>query len=98
MSSATADSYPAFVISPRVKSFPGYGMGSYCFFGLGVPIESATAFSAPDTPGVQLNDVFTRQAGPTAVAAGPAGQWAIWSARCGSFQPGRTKWQVYPSG
>jgi hypothetical protein len=25
-----------------------------------VPIESATAFSVPVTPGVQLNDVFTR--------------------------------------
>jgi hypothetical protein len=60
MSSATADGYPAFVISPRVKSFSGYGMGSYCFFDLGVPIESASAFSVPDTPGVQLNDVFTR--------------------------------------
>ena len=60
MSSATADGYPAFVISPRVKSFSGYGMGSYCFFDLDVPIESATAFSVPDTPGVQLNDVFTR--------------------------------------
>jgi hypothetical protein len=35
-------------------------MGSYCFFNQGVPIESATAFLVPDTPGVQLNDVLTR--------------------------------------
>ena len=35
-------------------------MGSYCFFNQGIPIESATAFSVPDAPGVQLNDVFTR--------------------------------------
>jgi hypothetical protein len=58
--SGAADGYPAFVISPRVTSFSGYGMGSYCFFDQGVPIESATAFSVPTAPGVQLNDVFTR--------------------------------------
>ena len=60
MSGATTDGYPAFVISPKVTSFTGYGMGSYCFFNQGVPIESATAFLVPDTPGVQLNDVLTR--------------------------------------
>ena len=58
--SGSADGYPAFVISPKVTSFSGYGLGSYCFFNQGVPIESATAFSVPDAPGVQLNDVFTR--------------------------------------
>jgi hypothetical protein len=58
--SGSADGYPAFVISRKVTSFSGYGLGSYCFFNQGVPIESATAFSVPDTPGVQLNDVFTR--------------------------------------
>jgi hypothetical protein len=58
--SGSADGYPAFVISPKVTSFSGYGLGSYCFFNQGVPIESATAFSVPDTPGVQLNDVLTR--------------------------------------
>jgi hypothetical protein len=58
--SGSADGYPAFVISPKVTSFSGYGLGSYCFFNQGVPIESATAFSVPNTPGVQLNDVFTR--------------------------------------
>ena len=58
--SGSSDGYPAFVISPRVTSFSGYGMGSYCFFDQGVPIESATAFSVPAAPGVQLNDVFTR--------------------------------------
>ena len=60
MSSSTTDGYPAFVISPRVTSFTGYGLGSYCYFDQGIPIESATAFSVPDAPGVQLNDVFTR--------------------------------------
>ncbi len=60
MSSPTTDGYPAFVISPKVTSFTGYGMGSYCFFNQGVPIQSATAFSGPGTPGVGLHDVFTR--------------------------------------
>jgi hypothetical protein len=60
MSSPTTDGYPAFVISPRVTSFTGYGLGSYCFFNQGVPIESATAFQVPDVPGVQLHDLLTR--------------------------------------
>ena len=54
------DGYPAFLITPRVASFQGYGMGSYSFFDLGVPIESSTAFEVPDTPGVQLHDLLTR--------------------------------------
>jgi hypothetical protein len=58
--SGSANGYPAFVISPKVTSFSGYGLGSYCFFNQGVPIESTTAFSVPNSPGVQLNDVFTR--------------------------------------
>jgi len=60
MSAPATDGYPAFLISPRVASFSGYGLGSYCFFDEGVPIESATAFDVPDTPGVQLHDVLTR--------------------------------------
>ncbi len=60
MSTPSTDGYPAFVISPRVTSFAGYGLGSYCFFNQGVPIESATAFLVPSTPGVQLHDLLTR--------------------------------------
>ena len=60
MSSPTTDGYPAFVIGSKVTSFSGYGLGSYSFFNQGVDIHSATAFSVPDTPGVQLHDVFTR--------------------------------------
>ena len=51
MSSPATDGYPAFLISPRVTSFTGYGLGSYCFFNQGVPIESATAFRVPDVAG-----------------------------------------------
>jgi hypothetical protein len=59
-SGPSTDGYPSFVVAPGVKSFAGYGMGSYSFFDLGVPIESATAFLVPNTPGVQLHDIFTR--------------------------------------
>ncbi len=60
MATPTTKGYPAFVVGSKVKTFSGYGMGSYCFFNQGVPIESATAFLVPDTAGVQLHDVFTR--------------------------------------
>jgi hypothetical protein len=60
MSSPTTDGYPALLISPKVTSFTGYGLGSYCFFNQGVPIESATAFRVPDVPGVQLHNLLTR--------------------------------------
>jgi hypothetical protein len=60
MSSSTTDGYPAFLISPKVTSFSGYGLGSYCFFDLGIPIQSDTAFSVPDTSGVRLHDLLTR--------------------------------------
>ncbi|MDX6565712.1 MAG: hypothetical protein QOE10_1374, partial [Gaiellales bacterium] len=32
MASPTTDGYPAFLVSPNVSSFQGYGMGSYSFF------------------------------------------------------------------
>jgi hypothetical protein len=57
--SPTTDGYAAFLVTPRVDTFQGYGMGSYSFFDLGVPIMATQAFQSPDTPGVQFNDVFT---------------------------------------
>jgi hypothetical protein len=60
MSGPATNGYPAFLISPGVTTFSGYGMASYCFFNQGVPIHSATAFLVPNTPGVQLHDVLTR--------------------------------------
>ena len=60
MSGPKTDGYPSFVVARGVTSFAGYGMGSYSFFDLGVPIVSATAFLVPGTPGVQLHDIFTR--------------------------------------
>jgi hypothetical protein len=60
MASSSQDGYPAFLVSPGVKTFKGYGMGSYTFFNQGVAIFASTAFQAPDTPNVQFQDVFTR--------------------------------------
>ncbi len=58
MSSPTTDGYAAFLVTPRAKNFQGYGMGSYSFFDLGVPIYAAQAFQSPPS-GVQFNDIFT---------------------------------------
>lgn len=59
MASPTFDGYPAFAVSPWVKSFQGYGMGSYSFFDQGIPIYASDAFTAPDTTGVQFHDLLT---------------------------------------
>ncbi len=58
MSSPTTDGYAAFLVTPRATGFQGYGMGSYSFFDLGVPIFAAQAFQSPGS-GVQFTDVFT---------------------------------------
>jgi hypothetical protein len=59
MQNATTDGYPAFEVTPNVTSFSGYGLGSYTFFDLGIPIEASEAFQVPDTPGVQMHDLLT---------------------------------------
>jgi hypothetical protein len=59
MASPTQDGYPSFYIPSKVRSFQGYGLGSYSFFNQGVPIENAMAFQAPDTPGVGFHDLLT---------------------------------------
>jgi hypothetical protein len=59
MATPTQDGYPAFYLPRTVKSFQGYGMGSYSYFNQGVGIENAMAFQAPDTPGVQFHDLLT---------------------------------------
>ena len=57
--SASQVGYPAFVVSPGVKTFQGYGMGSYVVF-IQTPatLFDAEAFQAPNTPGVQFHNVF----------------------------------------
>jgi hypothetical protein len=59
MESPTQDGYPAFLVSPGVKTFQGYGMGSYVvFIDTSATLYDAEAFQAPDTPGIQFSDVF----------------------------------------
>jgi hypothetical protein len=59
MASKTQDGYPAFYVSPAVRAFQGYGMGSYSFFDLGLPIDNAMAFQAPAAKNVQFHDLLT---------------------------------------
>ena len=59
MSAPDSEGYAAFVVSPDVKHFTGWGMGSYSFFNQGVDIYAANAFEVPVTPGVQMHDLLT---------------------------------------
>jgi hypothetical protein len=59
MASPTQDGYPAFLVTPNVKSFQGYGMGSYVvFIQTSATLFNAEAFQAPKTPGVQFHDLL----------------------------------------
>jgi hypothetical protein len=52
--------YAAFKVADPVKSFSGYGMGSYSFFNQGVDIFAANAFEVPATlPAGSLHDLLT---------------------------------------
>jgi hypothetical protein len=59
MSAPDSEGYAAFAVSPDVKHFTGWGMGSYSFFNQGVDIYAANAFEVPVTPGVQMHDLLT---------------------------------------
>jgi hypothetical protein len=59
METPSQDGYPAFYMPESVRSFQGYGMGSYSYFDQGANIYNAMAFQAPDTPGVQFHDLLT---------------------------------------
>jgi hypothetical protein len=59
MASPTQDGYPAFRVTSNVKSFQGYGMGSYVvFISTSATLFNAEAFQAPKTPGVQFHDIL----------------------------------------
>ena len=59
MASPTQDGYPAFLVSQGVKTFQGYGMGSYVAFSqTTATLHDAEAFQSPDTPGVQFHNIF----------------------------------------
>jgi hypothetical protein len=58
-SSPTTDGFAAVKIAPGVRSFQGFGMGTYSFFNQGLDIFADHAYEAPTTPGVHLHDLLT---------------------------------------
>jgi hypothetical protein len=59
MKSPSQDGYPAFLVTPNVRTFQGYGMGSYVvFIDTTATLYDAEAFESPDTPDVQFHDIF----------------------------------------
>jgi hypothetical protein len=59
MASPTQDGYPAFLVTGNVKSFQGYGMGSYVvFIQTTATLFDAEAFQAPKTSGVQFHNTL----------------------------------------
>jgi hypothetical protein len=59
MASPTQDGYPAFLVTKNVRSFQGYGMGSYIvFIQTSATLFDAEAFQAPKTSAVQFHDLL----------------------------------------
>jgi hypothetical protein len=51
--------YPAFQVGSGVKTFTGYGMGSYVvFIDTSATLHVTEAFQAPQAPGVKFSDAF----------------------------------------
>jgi hypothetical protein len=60
MAAPTQDGYPSFFVTPNVRTFQGYGWGSYVvFIDTSATLFDAEAYETPDTPGVQLHDLTT---------------------------------------
>lgn len=60
MATPTQDGYPAFYVTPNVKTFQGYGMGSYgVFIDTSAAVSASEAYQAPDTAGVDFHDICT---------------------------------------
>jgi Pectate lyase superfamily protein len=60
MEAPRVDGWAAFKVADGVKSFSGYGMGSYSFFNQGIDIFAAHAFEVPtDLPPGSLHDLLT---------------------------------------
>jgi hypothetical protein len=51
--------WAAFKVADWVKSFQGYGMGSYIFTNVNPSIHVSHSFEVPLAPGVQMNDLLT---------------------------------------
>jgi hypothetical protein len=57
--SSTFSGYPAFQLGSGVKTFKGYGMGSYVvFINTTATLNVTEAFQAPRVPGVNFTDTF----------------------------------------
>ena len=57
--SASFSGYPAFQVGAGVRTFSGYGMGSYVvFINTSATLHVTEAFQAPKAPGVKFTDVF----------------------------------------
>ena len=51
--------YATFKVADSVRSFQGYGRGSYIFTNVDPDIHVSHAFEVPVSPGVQLHDLLT---------------------------------------
>jgi hypothetical protein len=60
MATPTQDGYPAFMVTPNVTSFHGFGMASYIvFIQTAATLFDAEAIQAPSTAQVQFQDMVT---------------------------------------
>jgi hypothetical protein len=61
MATPSQDGYPAFFVTHNVRSFNGYGMGSYVvFIQTAAPVlYDAEAYESSDAPGVRFHDILT---------------------------------------
>ena len=60
MEAPGVDGYAAFKVAPHVRTFSGYGMGSYSYFNQGVNIYAANAFEVPATLSAgSMHDLLT---------------------------------------
>ena len=60
MEAPGVNGWAAFKVTNGVKSFNGYGMGSYSFFDLGINIFAANGFEVPSTlPAGSVQDLLT---------------------------------------
>ena len=60
MATPTQDGYPAFLVTPNVRTFSSYGMGSYVtFLQTSAQLLNQEPFEVPTTAGVNLTNTFT---------------------------------------
>jgi hypothetical protein len=60
MEAPGVDGWAAFKVTANVRTFHGYGLGSYSFFNQGVNIYAANAFEVPTAlPAESMNDLLT---------------------------------------